>query len=114
MECLGSRLAVVPGLVDWDALRDLYLSAKGRGEEEGLAIALSEWATARDFDGLVALLGESSRGHTRIYFLSAIKRVGGHRGARGAQVTYVRPAVRAGGPRPSTVAKEMSSDLLPA
>jgi hypothetical protein len=80
MESLGRALAVKPAVFAWGTLRDLYLSAQGRGEEEGLAVALAASATAEHLDALIGLLGEESRGDTRIHFLGAIKRLGGARG----------------------------------
>jgi hypothetical protein len=80
MESLGRAMAVRPASFAWEALRDLYLSAKGRGEEEGLAAALAASATPDHLDELVALLREESRGDTRIHLLRAIKRVGGQQG----------------------------------
>jgi len=80
MESLGSALAVKPAIFAWDTVRELYLKARGRGEEEGLAVALAASATAEQLDALIDLLGEESRGEPRIHFLRAIKRVGGHRG----------------------------------
>jgi hypothetical protein len=80
MESLGRALAVRPASFAWEVLRDLYLSANGRGEEEGLAVALAASTTADHLDQLVALLREQSRGDTRIHFLRAIKRVGGEKG----------------------------------
>jgi len=80
MESLGRALAVGPSASVWETLRQLYLAAEGRGQEEGLAVALAASATADHLDGLIALLDETSRGSTRIHFLRAIKRVGGKRG----------------------------------
>lgn len=80
MESLGSAMAVGPAVFAWDRLRDLYLHADGHGEEEGLAVALAASATPTQLDSLIGLLGEDSRGDTRIHFLRAIKRVGGSRG----------------------------------
>jgi hypothetical protein len=80
MESLARALAVKPSLVYWDTLRALYLSAKGAGEEEGLAVALSACATGEQFDDLVALLHEESRGESRIHFLRPIRRLGRQRG----------------------------------
>ncbi len=59
---------------------DLYLRAEGKGEEEGLAIALAVGATKDNFDDLVALLGDETRGSSRIHLLRAVKRVGRQRG----------------------------------
>ena len=75
MESLGRALAVKPSVVYWDTLRGLYLSAQRPGEETGLAVALAACATTRQFDDLVALLREESRGSTRIYFLRPIRRL---------------------------------------
>jgi hypothetical protein len=80
IESLGRALAVKPAASAWERLRHLYLAAHGRGEEEGLAVALAASATAEHLDGLIALLDETSRGSTRIHFLRPIKRVGGKRG----------------------------------
>jgi hypothetical protein len=80
MESLGRALAVKPSVAVWDELRALYLQAAGRGEEEGLAVALAASATKDEFPALVALLGETSRGSTRIHFLRPIKRLGGAEG----------------------------------
>lgn len=80
MESLGRAVAVKPAVSFWGTLRGLYLKAEGRGEEEGLAVALAASATAEHLDALIALLDETSRGSTRIHFLRPIKRVGGKRG----------------------------------
>ena len=80
LESLGSALAVKPAVFAWDILRELYLKARGEGEEEGIAVALAALATSEHLDALIGLLGEDSRGSTRIHFLRAIKRVGGRRG----------------------------------
>lgn len=80
MESLGRALAVKPAAFAWDTFRALYLAAKGRGEEEGLAVALAASATPEHLQGLVDLLVVESRGDTRIHFLRPIKRVGGKRG----------------------------------
>lgn len=81
MESLGSALAVKPAAYAWETLRELYLSAAGgRGEEEGIAVALAASATSEHLEGLIALLKENSRSDTRIHFLRPIKRVGGQRG----------------------------------
>lgn len=80
MESLGSALAVKPAAYSWETLRELYLSAGGRGEEEGIAVALAASATKEHLEGLIALLQENSRSDTRIHFLRPIKRVGGQRG----------------------------------
>jgi hypothetical protein len=82
MEGLARALAVRPASLAWEVLRDLYLSAKGPGEREGLAVALAASATSDRFDDLVGLLREDSLGDTRIHFLRAIKRVGSARGRR--------------------------------
>lgn len=80
MESLGRALGVGPAASVWETLRQLYLAAQGRGEEEGLAVALAASATSDHLDALIALLDETSRGSTRIHFLRSIKRVGGKRG----------------------------------
>jgi hypothetical protein len=81
MESMGRAIAVGPAVFAWDSLRDLYLRADGRGEEEGLALALAASATPAQLEPLIGLIGEDSRGDSRIHFLRAIKRVGGRRGA---------------------------------
>ena len=82
MESLGRAIAVAPAAYAWDSLRDLYLRSDGRGEEEGLAVALAASATPDRFESLIALIGEASRGDSRIHLLRAIKRVGGDRGTK--------------------------------
>ncbi len=79
MESLGRALAVGPAAFAWKTFRRLYLTAHGRGEEEGLAVALAASATADHVDGLIGLLDEAS-GETRIHLLRAIKGMGGSRG----------------------------------
>lgn len=80
MESLGTLLAVPGAAFAWERLRRLFLKAKGRGEEEGLASALAASATHAHLDALISLLGEDSRSDVRIHFLRAIKRVGAARG----------------------------------
>ncbi len=80
MESLATALAVGPAAFAWPTLRELYMNATGRGEVEGLAVALAASATPDHLDGLIDLLHEESRGDTRVHFLRAIKRVGGQRG----------------------------------
>ncbi|MDP9903105.1 hypothetical protein [Arthrobacter bambusae] len=82
MESMGRALAVKPAVFAWDTLKELYLKAGGRGEEVGLAAALAASATSRHLEALIDLLGDDSRGDTRILFLSEIKRVGGSRGRK--------------------------------
>lgn len=82
MEGLGRALAVPPAVEFWDDLRELYLQAKGPGEEEGLAVALAATASSEHFDDLTRLLREDSRGSSRVHFLSAIQRVDGARGRK--------------------------------
>lgn len=80
MEGLGRALAVKPAAPAWGVLRELYLRAQGRGEEEGFAVALAASATGEHLAALIQLLDEGSRGDTRIHFLRPIKRIGGARG----------------------------------
>lgn len=80
LESLGRALAVKPMNPAWAVLRELYLRAGGRGENEGLAVALAASATADQLDALIDLLGEDARGDTRIHVLRTIKRLGGPRG----------------------------------
>lgn len=80
MESIGRASAVQPASFAWEVFRGLYLVATGRGEEEGLAVALAASATADHLDGLVALLHEESRSDTRIHFLP---RSSGSAGTRG-------------------------------
>ena len=82
MESLGRAVAVRSSSFAWQTLRELYLRANGRGEEEGLALALSVSATKEHLDALIELLGEEPRGESRIHFLRPIKRLGGERGLR--------------------------------
>ena len=80
MESLGRAIAVAPAEFAWHKLRGLYLRSSGRGEEEGLAVALAAAATPEHLEELIALTGEASRGDSRIHLLRAIKRVGGQPG----------------------------------
>ena len=81
MDILGQSLVSIKGAsVPWDTLRSLYMSADGHGEMNGLAAALAKSATPDRLDALIALIGEESRGSSRIHFLRAIKRVGGSSG----------------------------------
>ena len=80
MESLGRALGVKPTVYAWNTLRDLYLAAKGPGEEEGLAIALVGSATQAQLNDMIALVDRSDRGDSRIHFLRPIKRLGGVRG----------------------------------
>lgn len=80
MESLGRALAVKPAVFAWDVLIQLYREAHGRGEAEGLAVALAATATREQLDALIDLLGEESRGDTRIHFIRPVLRVGGARG----------------------------------
>ena len=80
MESMGRAMAVGPAAYAWDSLRTLYLASKGKGEEEGLSLALSASATPDRLDDLIALLDDTDRGTSRIHFLRAIKRIGGERG----------------------------------
>ena len=81
MESLARALAVKPAVAFWASLRAQYLRANGRGEEEGLAVALTACATPDQFGDLVELVRDDSRGDSRIHFLRAVKRVGGPGGA---------------------------------
>lgn len=80
MEGLGSALAVRPAAFAWMRLRELYLSAQGPGETEGLAVALAASSTSEHLEEMIALLHEGSRGDSRIHLLGSIKRTGGRRG----------------------------------
>lgn len=80
MDSLARALAVKPAVFAWDQLRELYLKATGRGEQEGLAVALTASATKDHLEALIDLLNDQSRRETRGHFLTAIKRVGGSRG----------------------------------
>lgn len=80
LEGVARALAVRPAALAWYDLRDLYIAARGPREMEGLAVALAASATAEHLEDLVALLGERSRGDTRLHLLRAIRRVGGRRG----------------------------------
>jgi hypothetical protein len=79
MEGLARALAVKPAAFAWDTLRNLYLRAEGRGELEGLAVAMAASATPAQVDDLIALL-DVDRNGKQIHFLRAILRVGGDRG----------------------------------
>lgn len=80
LEGMARAMAVKPAHVYWERLRDLYLRAAGRDEEEGLAVALTASATSEHLDDLLVLLGGDSRGDSRIHLLEAVVTVGGQRG----------------------------------
>jgi hypothetical protein len=80
MEGLARAIGVKPAGKWWNELRRLYLTPKGPGEEEGLAVALTALATKENLDALIELVGDHSRSDTRLHFLRAIKRFGGTRG----------------------------------
>jgi hypothetical protein len=80
MESLARALAVKPAASVWEIFRNLYLSRNGKGEMEGLAVALAASATPAHLEELVDLLHVQSRGDTRIHLLRAIRRVGARRG----------------------------------
>jgi hypothetical protein len=80
MESISRALAVEPAAFAWETFRSLYLSARGRGEMEGLAVALAASATPDHLEDLISLLSAEERGDTRVHLLRAILRVGGHRG----------------------------------
>ncbi|UKA64094.1 hypothetical protein [Arthrobacter sp. FW306-04-A] len=77
LEGLGRALAVKPAQIYWPRLRELYLRATGPDEEQGLAVALAASATPENLNALLDLLNETTRGSSRILFLSTIVRVGG-------------------------------------
>ncbi|MBA3780534.1 MAG: hypothetical protein H0X12_01600 [Nocardioides sp.] len=79
-EGVARALAVQPAGIYWQRLRDLYVQASGRDATEGLAVALAASASAENLDDLLALLGDDSRGSTRVHFIRPILRVGGVRG----------------------------------
>lgn len=80
MESIARALAVEPAAFAWETFRDLYLSARGKGEMEGLAVALAASATPDHLEDLISVLSEADRGDTRVHLLRAILRVGGQRG----------------------------------
>ena len=91
MESLGRALAVKSAAFAWDVLRELYQNARGRGEEEGLAVALAASATHEHLDALIALLDEDSRGGTRIHFIRPILSVGGTLGRQVVEALRADP-----------------------
>ncbi|MDV8000736.1 hypothetical protein [Rhodococcus sp. IEGM 1408] len=80
LEGMARAMAVKPAHEYWERLRDLYLRAEGRDEEEGLAVALSASATPEHVDDLLNLLRDDSRGDSRILLLETILKLGGKRG----------------------------------
>lgn len=82
LEGVARALAVKPANVYWNRLRKLYVQAAGRDLTEGLAVALAAAADAKNLDDLLALLGDESRGETRIHFIRPILKLGGVRGRR--------------------------------
>jgi hypothetical protein len=79
MESLARALAVKEAADMWPALHELFLSAKGPREEEGLAVALAASVTRDRIEALIALLDKSDS-EFRLHFLRPIKRLGGERG----------------------------------
>ena len=82
MESLGRALAVKPSVVFWERLKARYRSARGSGEQEGLAVALAACATPAQTDDLISFLAEEERGLSRVLFVRPILGVGGERGRR--------------------------------
>jgi hypothetical protein len=80
MENLGHAFGAKVAIAWWDDLNGLYLSARGSGEEHGIATALAECATKAQLDDLIGFLELDERGESRIYFIRPIKRLGGGRG----------------------------------
>lgn len=80
MKGLGRAFGAKDAVVWWDDLKTLYVSARGPGEEDGLAVALAACATRAQLDDLIAFLGAEERGESRIYFVRPIKRLGRERG----------------------------------
>jgi hypothetical protein len=80
MESLARALAVKPAVVYWEDFRQLYRRASGKGEREGLAVAMAASATAEQLDAMLEILGDPSWGDNRIHLLRTILRVGGPRG----------------------------------
>lgn len=94
MESLGRALAVKPAAFAWDELIQLYRGAHGRGEAEGLAVALAAMATREHVDALIELLGEEGGGDTRIHFIRPILEVGGARGQEVVRALRSDPTFR--------------------
>ena len=80
MEALGSAVAIPQAVDHWQVLERLYRSAESKGMRDGLARALAACATRGQFDQLVALVGDGSRGNSRLFLLRPIKRLGRERG----------------------------------
>lgn len=80
MESLGRALAVKPSVAFWERLKARWLNARGRGEEDGTAVALAACATKKQLDDLIEFLSVEERGESRLFFLRSIVRVGGDRG----------------------------------
>lgn len=80
MESLGRALAVRPSVALWERLKARWLGARDPGEEDGAAVALAACATKAQVDDLIEFLSVEERGHSRIYFIRPILRVGGDRG----------------------------------
>jgi len=75
MEWLARSLAVKAAAPHWTVLANLYAKARGPGEKDGLAIALSEAARPEHFDALVRLLRTKKHGKSRIFFVRTVKRL---------------------------------------
>lgn len=80
MESLGRALAVKPSVAFWERLKACWLNARDSGEEDGAAVALAACATKKHLADLIEFLAVEERGHSRIYFIRPILKVGGDRG----------------------------------
>lgn len=80
LESLGRAVAMPWSVHYWSRLVALYLAARGRGEQEGLAVALSVCAMPPQLDDLKMLLEVDTLGSSRVHLLDAIRRVSPDRG----------------------------------
>lgn len=60
----------------WRELKDLYLRTERPVVRDRLAAALSNCAVKRHYEDLLAFLGNTDLGDTRIYFLRPVNRIG--------------------------------------
>jgi hypothetical protein len=79
-EALADAFQIPQSVAYWDVLERLYRAAESEGEQDALAKALNACATRAQLDRLVALLGESSLGSSRLFLLKSVKRLGRERG----------------------------------
>lgn len=77
LEGIARALAVKPAVTYWDELERIYRHASGPDVKDGVAVALQTAATKAQIGRLMALLSDTTQGPSRIFFVSAVLRLGG-------------------------------------